>query len=303
MEVSQSRVENIMKAFAVRFDSGYTGAAAPLSDRLMETIPSTAMVEEHDFLTAFPNIRELVDEVQIANLRAAGFVIRNKEFESTIGLKVPDVVGDRLGLYSRNAQSIGEVARHHPDVLLASLLGLGFTSGVDYTGTAFFSANKKAYDGAQAFSNVTTGRLTTARYAAALANIKGRLNAKGRPMGLGKQLVLVVSPLYEQTARLILEAEKIDGGTTNVLRNSARLEVWPQLAAANMEHTWFLFETGSMMKPFLRQELLPWQYYSITDPKDSFVVTKKQFLWQVYGISNVGYALPEMAFGSDGTVV
>lgn len=303
MEVSQARVEAIMKGFSIKFDSGYTGAPAPLSDRLMDTITSTAMVEEHDFLSAFPNIRELIDEIQINNLRTLGYVIRNREFESTLGLKVTDVMGDRLGIYTRNAQSLGEVARYHPDKLLSDLLSRGFTSGQDYTGTPFFSSNKRAYEGAATFTNVTTGRLTAARFAAGLANLKGRVNAKGRPMGLGKKIVLVVSTGYEEMARQILKATTAANGATNVMQGMAELEVWPELNAAGMEHTWFLFETGSVMKPFLRQELSAWQYYSVTNPADSYVVTNKQFLWQVYGINNVGYALPEMAFGSDGSVI
>lgn len=291
-----------MKGFAIKFDAGFQGAAAPLYERLTDTIPSSAMVEEYDFLTALPGIRELVDEVQINNLRAAGFTIRNKEWESTIGLKVVDVQGDRLGLYSRNAQIMGEVARQHPDELLASLLSAGFTNGLDYTGTAFFGTNKRAYAGAAQFTNVTTGRLTEARLAAGIANIKSRVNAKGRPMGLGRNLVLVVSPTYEQSAKNILLAEKNANGADNMLRNAAKLESWPQLAVNGMEHTWFLFEAGSMMKPFMHQELLPWQYYAITNPNDSYVVTKKQFLWQSYRIANMGYGLPELAYGSDGTV-
>lgn len=292
-----------MKAFAIKFDSGYTGAPAPLSDRLMDTVPVNAMVAEHDFLSAFPNIKELIDEIQIDNLRTLGFVIRNKEFHETIGLKVTDVKGDNLGLYSRNAQMLGEVARYHPDQLLSSLLSRGFTSGVDYTGSNFFAANKVAYAGAAPFTNVTTGRLTAARFSAGLANLKGRVNAKGRPMGLGKRIVLVVSTGYEEMARQILKATTAANGATNVMQGMAELEVWPELNAAGMEHTWFLFETGSVMKPFIRQELSAWEYFSVTNPADSYVVTNKQFLWQVYGINNVGYALPEMAYGSDGTVV
>jgi len=291
-----------MKGFSVKFSEGYQGAAAPLSERLMDTIPSSAMLEEYDWLGSFPNIRELVDEVQVENLRAHGFTLRNKEWESTIGLKTTDILGDRLGLYSRNAQTMGEVARQHPDILLATLLGNGFTSGTDYTGSAFFSAGKVAYTGATSFSNVTTGRLTSDRLATGIANIKGRLNAKGRPMGLGRNLVLVVSPTYEQTAKNILLAEKSANGADNMLRNAAKLEVWPQLAAASMEHTWFLFDVGLMMKPFFRQELLAWQYFAITNPADSYVVLNKKFIWQVYGVSNVGYCLPELAYGSDGTV-
>ena len=291
-----------MKGFSIKFQEGYQGAAEPLSARLMDTIPSSAMIEEYDWLGAFPSIRELVDEVQIENLRAHGFTLRNKEWESTVGLKVVDILGDRLGLYTRNAAIMGEVARNHPDTLLATLLSNGFTTGTDYTGSAFFSAAKVAYTGATAFTNATTGQLTAARLATGIANIKGRLNAKGRPMGLGKNLVLVVAPKNEMNAKNILLAEKLASGADNMLRNAAKLEVWPQLAAASMDDTWFLFEAGTMMKPFFRQELLPWQYYAITDPKDSYVVTKKQFLWQVYGVSNVGYCLPELAYGSDGTV-
>jgi phage major head subunit gpT-like protein len=303
MEVSQARVAALMKGFSVKFDQGYTGAPAPLSDRMMDTIPSTAMTEEFDFLSAFPSIKEILDEIQIDNLRTVGFLIKNREFHETIGLKLTDVLGDRLGLYSRNAQTLGEVARYHPDQLLASRLIEGFSGGVDYTGSNFFGSNKRAYPDAVAFSNVATGRLTEARFETAVANLKARVNAKGRPMGLGKRLVLVVSPLYEAMARKILKATTAANGATNVLQGMAELEIWPQLSAAGAEHTWYVFELGSVMKPFLRTELAPWANYTITDPKDSYVILNKQFLWQVYGVSNVGYALPELAYGSDGTVV
>jgi|APTNR8051073442_1049403.scaffolds.fasta_scaffold00403_40 phage major head subunit gpT-like protein len=302
MQINQANVEAIQKGFSIKYDEGFSGAGEPLSARIMDTMPASAVTEEHDFLTAFPGIRELTDEVTVQNLRQAGYTIRQKEFESTIGLKMLDVLGDRLGMYVRNSQTMGAVARQHPDELLVQLLSDGLGGATDYTGSGFFDTDKAAYAGATTFTNVTTGRLTVARYAAGLANLKARQNAKGRPMGLGKALVLVVSPSYEQTAREIINAGRLANGQDNVLKDSARLEVWPHLATNDMEHTWFLMETGSVMKPFIRTELAAWQQYQITDPKDSYVVLNKKFLWQVYGVSNVGFCMPEMIYGSDGTV-
>jgi phage major head subunit gpT-like protein len=291
-----------MKAFSIKTDAGYQGAAAPLADRLALRVPSNAVIEEYDFLNAFPSMRKLVDEVVIQNLRTSGFALRNEEFEATIGLSQLDILGDRLGLYGNMAAAMGSSARNKPDELMATLLANAFTSGTDYTGTAFFAADKVAYPGATAFTNVTTGKLTADRYAAGISNLCSRLNSRGRPMGLGKKIQLVVAPKNRNLAFSIVQAEKLANGADNPNRNSAEVVIWSQLAAAGMENTWFLFEQGSEMKPFIWQELLPLQYYSITNPQDSHVVKHKTFIYQTYAVMNLGYAFPEMAYGSDGTV-
>ncbi len=117
-------------------------------------------------------------------------------------------------------------------------------------------------------------------------------------MNLGMDLVLVVSPKNEALGREILVAEKVGGGNDNVDKGTARLEVCPLLSAS--EDSWFLFELGYPIKPFINQIEVPLEFQSLDDPKSEHVLLKKEYLHQAYRRGNVGYALPELAFGSTG---
>jgi phage major head subunit gpT-like protein len=302
MIVNKGNVEAIFKGYSILFAQEYQGGGDPLWPQIAKKVTSTSIAEEHDFLNSFPKMRELLGQAVVQNLRASKFIITNREWESTIELPERDVRTDRMGLYAPRAEMMGRSARQHPDELIAQLLKDGFTTGLDYTGTAFFSANKASYPGATTFTNFGTGQLSVARFETARANLKGRLNDVGQPLGLGQDLVLVVSPKWEAMARKIVVAETVNGGETNVNKGTARVVVWPQLGAQGMEDYWFLMEAGWPVKPFVFQEEQAPAYNQVTDPSDSFVVLNHKFLFQVYASYNAGYQLPQLIWGSNGTV-
>lgn len=302
MLVNQANVETIFKGYSVLFSKEYQGGGDPLWPAIASKVTSNALSEEHDFLNSFPKMRELLGEAVVQNLRASKFVITNKEWEATIELPERLVRTDKFGILGNRAEMMGRSARIHPDELIAQLLKDGFTTGLDYTGTSFFGANKVSYDGAVPFTNSGTGQLNTARFEAGRANLKNRLNDVGQPLGLGKDLVLVVSPTWEPTARKIVVAESVNGGDTNVNKGTARVEVWPQLAASGMDNYWFLMEAGWPVKPFVFQEEQAPAYSQVTNPQDSYVVRYHKFLFQVYASYNAGYQLPQLIYGSNGTV-
>lgn len=94
-----------------------------------------------------------------------------------------------------------------------------------------------------------------------IMSIKGD---KGKSLKLVPDL-LVVPPALEETARLILEADQIDG-TTNVLKGTAKLHVEPALA----EHPeyWFLLCTNRFLKPFIYQLRKKIKFTSLTRDTD-----------------------------------
>lgn len=302
MIVTQSAVAAIFKGYRILFSEAYQGGAAPQYTQFATTVQSSNLSEEYDFLNSFPSMREMLGEAVIKRLRATGFTIANREWEATIGLAEKLVRSDGFGKLNSRAQMMGVSARQQPDALIAQLLKDGFTTGLDYTGSAFFSAGKTSYAGATAFTNVNTGQINAARFEAARARLKSRQNDEGRPMGLGQKLILLVSPTWEATARKILTAELTNGGDTNVNRGTADLIVWPQLSASGMDNYWFLLEAGMPVKPFIFQEELAPSSREVTDPNDSYVVKNHEFLFQVYASNNVGYCLPQLIEGSNGTV-
>ena len=114
-----------------------------------------------------------------------------------------------------------------------------------------------------------------------------------------KDDLLVVPPALEETARLILEADQIDG-TTNVLKGTAKLHVEPALA----EHPeyWFLLCTNRFLKPFIYQLRKKIKFTSLTRDTDENVFMLDEYLYGADGRSNAGYGFWQMAYGSTGEV-
>jgi phage major head subunit gpT-like protein len=297
MIISTQNLRTLNRGFRTLFLDSYQGGAAMIAKLAMRTT-SSSREEFYGWLGAVPGMRELIDEVHIRNIVDHNFSILNKEFESTIGVKRADIERDRFGVYNPLFQAMGIAARQHPDELLANKMIAGFTE-LSYTGKAFFGTNHAPKGEKKIkFSNKGLKKLSAANFRTAKQNIKSRLNAEGRPMNLGLDLVLVVSPTWEETAREILLADRNANGATNTDKGTAKLEVWPQLSAN--EDAWFLFEMGYPVKPFIHQVEVETEFASLDNPEDTHVFLKKQFLHQAYGRGNVGFGLPELAYGSTG---
>ncbi|WP_457571303.1 Mu-like prophage major head subunit gpT family protein [Desulfovulcanus sp.] len=92
--------------------------------------------------------------------------------------------------------------------------------GVDYRGNVGFGFWQQAY--------ASKAELTFENYALARKKMQSLKNEHGNPLAIIPNL-LVVGPSNEEKARTILNAELINGGETNIWRNSADLLVVPWL--------------------------------------------------------------------------
>lgn len=297
MIITTAALRALNKGYRTIFMAAYQGGA-PMTERFAMRTTSSSAEEFYGWLGAVPGLRELVGEVNIRNLVDHNFSISNKEFESTVGVKRADIERDRFGVYNPLFNAMGVSAREHPDELFVERLTSGFTE-LSYTGKPFFALNHAPKGEKKIkFSNKGTKKLSRDNYRAAKQNIKSRLNAEGRPMNLGGGLVLVVSPSNEDLAREILIADKVGGGDTNIDKGTANLEVLPRLASN--EDMWFLLEEGQPVKPFINQVEVETEFASLDNPEDTHVFMKKEFLHQAYRRGNVGFGLPELAYGSTG---
>ncbi|HEY8898874.1 MAG TPA: Mu-like prophage major head subunit gpT family protein [Chthoniobacterales bacterium] len=303
MEISTAALNSVKKGFQKLFDKAYQGIPDPWFLQLAMESSSTGAEEEYHWLGAIPGMEELLGEVTLKNLVRHGWTIKNKEWHDTIPVKRVDIQRDKLGVYTPLVTTMGEAARMHPGELVAKLLSEGFASK-DYTGKNFFDTDKKAHAKAVKFTNKDTHVLAASTFETARANLKGRLNAEGRAMRLGADLVLVVPPALEAKAREILIADTIPNaeGTasqTNVNKGTARPLVIPELASYS-DTAWFLIEAGKQIKPVIVQTELQPSTNMVTNDNDSHVLLKGEYLYQAYGRYNVGYGLPEFAYGSTG---
>lgn len=296
MQINAANLVNLTKGFRTIFVQALQGAS-PDWARIAMRVPSMAASEVYHWLGAVPGMKKLVGEVNIRNLNASNYTIVNDEWESTVGVKQTDIERDTYGLYNPLMSAMGMAAAEHPDELIADLLTGGFTN-LDYTGLAFFAADKPHnpdVEGSPKFSNKGTGALSASTYKTAKANLKGRTNAEGRSMKLGRKLLLVVSPQNEDTGLEILKAERAANGSTNVQKDTAELFVFSALGTTAK---WFLLDVGHPVQPLIYQEEKPPVLEALTSMDSDHVFKNHEFLYQAYGRWQAGYGLPQLAYGS-----
>lgn len=298
MVITSDSLRALNKGWTTLFLEAYQGGNyKPLISSFAQTTSSMSKEEFYGMLAAIPGLQELVGEITIDNVSDVGFSITNKEFHRTIAVKRTDIERDQFGMYKMLFPSMGTAARVHPDELLFAAMTGGFTS-LCYTGKNFFDNNHEPVKGKLKFSNKGTKKLSAANFEEGRKNIKSRRNTEGKPMNLGTDLVLVVSPTNESLGRQIVVADKVAGGNDNVNKGTARLEVCPLLSSN--EDMWFLFELGYPIKPFINQVEKELEFLALTNTSDSHVLLQREFVYQAYRRGNVGYALPELAYGSTG---
>ena len=128
--------------------------------------------------------------------------------------------------------------------------------------------------------------------------LKSLKNAAGRPMNLGKDLVLVCGPALEDTALKLLKATTVENGGTNVQAGSARLEVFNRLGDSPY---WFLMEAGKAVKPFIfQQEVAPELNAQTEAGTSDTVLLQAKYLYAAYARHNFGYGMPQLIVGSTG---
>ena len=240
-------------------------------------------------------MREWIGEREIQALAGYGYLIKNKKFEMTIGVPREDIEDDKYGVYTPLFSNMGESAALHPDDLIFGAMMDGFDEKC-YDGLSFFNTAHKVGDAT--YSNRSNKKLSRESYMEGRSSIMSIKGDKGKSLKLVPDL-LVVSPALEEKARLILEADLIDG-TTNVLKDTAKLHVEPALA----EHPdyWFLLCTSRFLKPFIYQLRKKIKFVSLTKDTDENVFMLDEYLYGADGRSNAGYGFWQMAYGSTGEV-
>lgn len=304
MTLTPARIAAATDGFRAVYLAAYEGATPDWQPIAME-VESSSETETYEMLLGLPGMKELVGEAKLEDLASAGLSIKNKEWESTVSVKRAAIERDSIGLYRPMFAEMGAVARNHPRELVADLLNDSFTA-VDYTGSAFFHTAKKhdAKDqskNALTFSNKITAALSAASFVTARTMLRTMKNAKGKNLGAGRRLTLVVPPALEETANKLRTAENISvaGGSTdtNTLRNTFDVLVLNELTSST---AWFLVDSGRAIKPLIVQFEVRPEFIAADDPKSPHVLLQKIFIYQSYGRWNAGYGLPQLAIGSTG---
>ena len=295
MIVNQASLKGLDTAYSIAFNKAFSGVENTY-DRFATTVPSTTGETNYTWLGQLPTMREWVGERTIQNLSAYDYTIKNKDFESTISVPRNSIEDDQYGQYTAVFAQHGEEAARHPDTLCYEVLKNGFTEKC-FDGKAFFAEDHPSgKDGKVKVSNISKKKLSEAEYEKARQSIMMLTGDKGQSLGLVPDL-LVVSPSNEKAARLILEADQING-TTNVLKGTAELLVAPELA--DKKDSWFLLCTNRYLKPIIFQNREKIKIIPKIREDDDNVFMRKEYIWGIDARYNAGYGFWQMAYGSTG---
>ena len=294
MIVNQQNLRGIYTAFNTIFAKAFE-ASKPSYDKVATIVPSVAGEESYKWLGTIPMMKEWIGDRQIKSLKAAGYTLKNMDFEVTVAVPRNDISDDRIGLYNPMIQSMAQSASLHPDKLVFKLLPGGFSNKC-YDGKTFFATNHKVGE-KFTFSNKGTAKLSLESYAEARATIMSMTDEEGESLNIIPDL-LVVPPALEAEARKILLADQING-TTNTMKGTAEPFVVPELAGNDT--AWYLLCTTKPVKPLIYQEREKPKFVSLTNETDENVFMRKEFIYGADSRGNAGYAFWQMAYGSDGS--
>ncbi len=120
------------------------GATPTQWEQIATKVPSTTKSNTFGWLGQFPRLREWIGDRVLKDMKAHGYSIENKSFESTVSVPRTDIEDDQVGVYSPLMEEMGRAAKTHPDELIFLLLAAG-VSTTCYDGQYFFDTDHPVY--------------------------------------------------------------------------------------------------------------------------------------------------------------
>lgn len=260
--------------------------------RLFTTVvPSTSNVENYEWLGELPGVKEFVDRRQIEALEKFDYLIKNRKWETTMGITLddlkdnPDMVRARIG-------QLPSVAVSHAEELVFEVLLQGETAKC-FDGQNFFASAHPTADGGS-FANLITGAGVTAdniktdfeKIRQAILGIKRR-NGKAMFKQPGR-LLLVHGPNLITVMEDVFKTATLATGGVNKYNGQADLVLNADIPG----NSWYAIVTAAPIKPLILQEREGWSFTwdesKVFDEEKVFFGGKARY--------NAGYGLPHCGY-------
>lgn len=148
----------LIKALGTGFRDDFQKAYADTPteyEKIATIVPSKSASNTYGWLGQFPGMREWVGDRVIQNMKAHGYAIENKLFESTVGVQRTDIEDDNVGIYKALFTEAGRASKAYPDEHIFGLLGAGGTT-LCYDGQFFFDTDHPVYPNVDGTGTVRT---------------------------------------------------------------------------------------------------------------------------------------------------
>ncbi len=159
MNITPQTLSALYTAVKTSFNTGRESYTA-LWPQLATLVPSNTGGENYAWLGQFPRLREWVGARQVKQMAAHDYSLKNKKYESTVGIPKDAIEDDQYAVYMPLMQEMGYAAACHPDEMLFALMAAGFNTTC-FDGQPFFDTDHPVTDPdsqkVESVSNVQTG--------------------------------------------------------------------------------------------------------------------------------------------------
>jgi phage major head subunit gpT-like protein len=289
------------------FDDAYKGVSQTdlWYKMIAQEVPSNTTSVTYYLNQTLPRLRAWTGPRVENNIKRNGFAVTNVDYEDTVAVDINDIEDDNAGLYSTMFEALGRASAMWPNDLVYNAISAGSTDAC-IDGQPFFNGSHPLeIPGAPTTqSNLhTSTALTAANFSTIRLRMKMLKGEDGKPLGVGRKLVLVVPTELEDTARRIVLADSVGylsnssstAADSNINKGMAELLVIPELSALSAT-TWYLMDVGQVLKPFIVQiRKSPNQVIAKDKLDDESVFAERTAKFGVHGRGAGTYGLWQLA--------
>ncbi len=302
MLINKAALDAVFTNLKTSFNKAFDATESKWQEIAME-VPSTGAQNDYSWLSNFPKMRKWIGDKVVKSLEAFKYTVVNDDWEVTVEVERNHIEDDSLGIYATQAQGAGFSAAQLPDEIVFDLVNTAFTKAC-FDGQYFCDTDHPVGDGAGGVASVSNRgavALSVANQAAVIASYGAARTAmmsfkddEGRPLNVTPN-ILLVGPALEAIALAIVNNERLQDGTVNPYKGTAKVVVSPRITSAT---AWFLLDTTKAVKPFIYQKRKAPVFVSQTDMSSPVVFSQKKFLFGAEARAAGGYGFWQLCYGT-----
>ena len=303
--MTANRLVATQRTFRALFFQGFEEFGQNHYSEVAMEMESTTEAENYNWLGALPEVRKWIGPRVVQGLRGFDYRLVNEEWELTLGIPRTKFTDEQLGQYPVRIMRMGQKMAAHPNKYLTEIRVAGTTNPC-YDGKMFYATDhEEGKSGVQ--SNLLNGSGTnfqqvTDDFQKARAALRKFKNDQGQPfmeaLGMDIPVLITCPPDMEGVFRRLLRSQMVG---TNVGANDAaaasedntwvgqfQLRLDPRLTD---ENDWYMDFMGDMVKPFIKQNREPVEFYALQSPADETVRKFNEYEFGCYMRYTMGYGL------------
>lgn len=253
-------------------------------------IKASTPTVRYDFLADLPSMREWIGDRVLNELSVHEYSIVKKDWEASIKVHRDNIVYDNLGIVKPKIQSLAEAVTEHYE---GGVFGMLEANGVCYDGKAFFATDHEI--NGVTFSNLGNRELSREAVLETMTEMKRITKDNGTPLRV-RPTLLIVPPELASKAIEIINAERVDGGNSNVTYKMFELYICDWLTD---QKSWYLLDTSRVLKPIILQINKEAEFVSQDNLSDEAAFLRKEFRYGVDTEDNFGYGLWQLAYKNE----